>query len=258
MTAQSDALAAKMPALLAIARKDVRQPAAPMDTYLQEARYLHKWCADDKTDLTRAGLDWALVDDLPVRTDATAEAQAAWHNAMFGREEAQKQWALLSPAGYALRDELLHYMRYAFRAIPELRTRVDAVAEGDGDADMIQDLVNLAMIGRKNLAPLTAVGFEAAKLDEAAQKSKELGSLRASASVDKDADRELKLTRDRAYTHLKEAVDAIRECGQFVFWKDDDRRKGYASEYNRKKNARQAQKADGADTAEVSADDATT
>ena len=38
---------------------------------------------------------------------------------------------------------------------------------------------------------------------------------------------------DKAYTHLKEAVDAIRDCGQFVFWKDQDRAKGYASEYKR-------------------------
>ena len=77
--------------------------------------------------------------------------------------------------------------------------------------------------------------------------------------MDKDADRELKLTRDRAYTHLKEAVDAIRECGQFVFWKDEDRRKGYASDYNRKKNARAAQKpGDTQATAAAETDVATT
>lgn len=39
---------------------------------------------------------------------------------------------------------------------------------------------------------------------------------------------------DQSYTHLKEAVDAIRQCGQFVFWKDQDRAKGYASDYKRK------------------------
>lgn len=234
MTAQSDALAAKMSVIQAISRDDTKYPAMPMDTYLQEARYLHKWCADDRDALEGAGLDWTLVDDLPVRVDAAAEAQSEWHNVMFGREEAQKQWALLSPAGYELRDELLHYMRYAYREMPELATRVASVAEGSSDADMIQDLNDLSIIGRENLDPLLAVGFDAAKLDEASSKNRELGSLRADASVDREADRERKAIRDRAYTHLKEAVDAIRECGQFVFWKDDDRRKGYASEYKRR------------------------
>jgi hypothetical protein len=56
--------------------------------------------------------------------------------------------------------------------------------------------------------------------------------------VDNAADREKKVLRDRACTHLKETVDTIRQCGQFVFWKDPDRIKGYASEYFRKKKAR--------------------
>lgn len=198
-----------------------------------EGRYLYKRCMPDKVALMAAGLDWVLVDDLPVRIDAATEAQAIWHDVMFGREEAQKKWALLSPAGYELRDELLHFMRYAYRDHPDIHTRVDSVADGSSDADMIQDLNDLAVIGRENLDPLIAVGFNPAKLDEAASKNKELGDLRADASVDKGADREKKLVRDQSYTYLKQAMDAIRECGQFVFWKDDDRAKGYASEYKR-------------------------
>jgi hypothetical protein len=83
-----------------------------------------------------------------------------------------------------------------------------------------------------------AVGFDPAKLDEAAETSRSLGELRAEASVDKTADRAKKLIRDQAYTHLKEAVDTIRECGQFVFWKNEDRAKGYASEYMRRHRRR--------------------
>ena len=234
MTAQSDALAAKLDIIQAIAKAAVKYPSMPMDTYLTEAQYLYKYCLPDKAALTKSDLDWALVDDLPVRTDAANEAQSIWHNVRFGREEAQKQWAALSPAGYALRDEILHFMYYAYRNLPDMHTRVASVDEGASDADMIQDLNDLAVIGRENLDPLIAVGFEPAMLDEAASKSKELGELRADSSVDKAADREKKKLRDKAYTHLKEAVDKIRDCGQFVFWKDQDRAKGYASEYKRK------------------------
>jgi hypothetical protein len=243
MTAQSEALAAKLGILNAIGSKDLQYPSMPMDTFLQEARYLYKWAGADRDALLAAGLDWSLVEDLPVRADAASEAQSEWHNVRFGREEAQQQWALLSPAGYALRDEILHYMRYAYRALPELQTRVSVVAEGSSDSDMIQDLNDLAVIGRENLQPLLAVGFDAAKLDEAASKSRELAGLRADASVDKRADRERKLLRDRAYTHLKQAVDEVRRCGQFVFWKNDERLVGYASEYLRKNRQRAEAKA---------------
>jgi len=183
------------------------------------------------------------VEDLLLRVLAAAEAQSEWRNVMFGREEAQKQWAALSPKGYALRDELLHFMRYAYRDLPDLQTRVDSVAEGSSDADMIQDLNDLAVIGRENLNPLAAVGFAPIKLDEAASLNASLGALRPDASVDKAADREKKLLRDQAYTHLKEAVDTIRECGQFVFWKNEDRAKGYASDYLRKNRKRAEAKA---------------
>jgi FAD/FMN-containing dehydrogenase len=242
MTAQSDALAARLEILKTIGKKDIQYPAMPMDTYLQEARYLYKWCGADQAALTAAGLDWSLVDDLPVRADAASEAQSEWHNVRFGREEAQKQWALLSPAGYELRDEILHAMRYAYRAQPELQSRVDAVAEGSSDSDMIQDLNDVSVIGRENLKPLVAVGFDPAKLDAAASKSRELAGLRADASADKRVDRERKLLRDRAYTHLKQAVDAVRQCGQFVFWKDEERLVGYASDYLRKARKASAQR----------------
>ena len=68
--------------------------------------------------------------------------------------------------------------------------------------------------------------------------SDELGSLKAEASVERANDPEKKLIRDKAYTHLKEAVDRIRECGRFAFRKNPERAHGYAGEYTRKKNAR--------------------
>ena len=144
-----------------------------------------------------------------------------------------KEWQRRSPAGYALRDTLLHEFRFAFYNYPELQTRVAAVAEGSGDTDMIQDLNTLAVIGRENPEPLKETNFDTDLLTEASDKGRDLGNLRAEASVDKLAYRESKLVRDQAYTHLKEAVDEIRRYGQFVFWKDEDRLRGYSSEYKR-------------------------
>ncbi|MGD9487192.1 MAG: hypothetical protein AB7W47_04180 [Calditrichaceae bacterium] len=43
-----------------------------------------------------------------------------------------------------------------------------------------------------------------------------------------------KITRDKAYTYLKDAVDAVRDCGQYVFWRNEQRLKGYISQYRKR------------------------
>lgn len=43
--------------------------------------------------------------------------------------------------------------------------------------------------------------------------------------------------RENAYTYLKQAIDEIRECGKFVFWRNPERMKGYVSEHWQKANA---------------------
>jgi hypothetical protein len=48
----------------------------------------------------------------------------------------------------------------------------------------------------------------------------------------------VKKIRDQAFTHVKEAVDKIRKCGQFVFWRNAARVKGYRSDYLRRINRR--------------------
>ncbi len=138
------------------------------------------------------------------------------------------------PAGFILRDDLLNEFRYAYHNHDDLKTRVAAVAEGAGDADMLQDLNDLAVIGRENPEPLKETNFDFDLLELAAEKSRTLGELRANASVDKEAYKAQKLLRNQAYTHLKQAVDEIRRAGKFLLRKNDDRLKGYSSSYKRR------------------------
>jgi hypothetical protein len=39
----------------------------------------------------------------------------------------------------------------------------------------------------------------------------------------------VKEMRDKAYAFMKLAVDEIRATGQYAFWRDEDRKKGYVS-----------------------------
>jgi hypothetical protein len=90
-------------------------------------------------------------------------------------------------------------------------------------------------LGRENPDPLTTIGFDLAQLDLAATRADELADLLAEANGDKADQNNSKVIRDKAYTYLKALVDEIREAGKYVFRKDVNRVKGYASAYWRKR-----------------------
>ncbi|MBN2286123.1 MAG: hypothetical protein JXI43_06725 [Tissierellales bacterium] len=232
--------AAKLAAIEAIPDDQLKSPNMPVDVFLQEVENTVKWVQDDKDKLVAAGLDWTLVDDMPIRAGALREAQSLWYKERFAREEAQKEWSEKSPDAYDLRDTLLHVFRYAFRNEADLTSRIAIIAEGSGNADMIQDLNDLSLLGKDHTDLLTAVGFDVTTLDTAASLSAELATLYSEVSTVQNEQNTERIIRDKAYVYVKQALDEIRNCGQYVFWRNDARLKGYVSQYyknRRKKNS---------------------
>ena len=135
-------------------------------------------------------------------------------------------------------------MRFAYRKDDSLLGRVAAITAGDGNADMIQDLNDIAVLGKENPDPLTSIAFDLTKLDLAATRADELADLRARANGDKGEQNESKIIRDRAFAYMKELVDEIREAGKYVFRNDKNRLKGYSSQYWKKINRRKKENND--------------
>ena len=227
---------AKLDVLKAIPIDGVQAPTLPVDVFLQEAENLFHWCSADNEAFAAVGLSQNNLNDLPVRAGALREAQSLWFKDRYSQQEAQRQWMELSPLAYDLRDDLLHGFRFAFRDDTVILSRVSAIADGGGHADMIQDLNDLAVLGRENPDPLSAIGFDMAKLDAAATQADEMADLLATANGDKAEQNDSKVIRDRAFTHLKELVDDVRSAGKYLFWKDPQRLKGYSSQYWKKQN----------------------
>lgn len=225
---------AKLAEIQAIPDEQVKEPTMPVHAALQEAENLSKWALDDFDALKVVGITQAMLDDLPVRAGACREAQSIWNKDYRSQQEAQKRWADEAPDAFALRDDLLQSMRFAFRKDPALLSRVSAIAEGATNADMVQDLNDIAVLGKENPDPLTAIGFDPAQLDAAAALADQMADLMAEANGDKADQNESKVIRDKAYTHMKVLVDEIREAGKYVFRHDKNRLKGYASAYWRK------------------------
>ena len=215
-------------------------PNIPVYTALQESEDLIVWCIPDKDRLIKASLDWLLAEDLPVRTGALRYIQSQWQKEYKSVKDAQKEWKQQSPGAFQLRDNLLHDFFHAYFRFPDLYARTQKIAEGDSNADMIQDLSDLAALGKANPEPLQAISFDETQLDAAAETSEQMAVLLANANGDKLTNNDLRLLRDKAYTHMKEAVDEIRRCGQYVFWKDEQRMKGYVSQYYKKQAAKAA------------------
>lgn len=226
----------KLNAAKALKAEDVKEPNIPIGIYLQEAEDLKIWSTSDIVALVEVGLEAKTIEDLGVCAGATRTAQSLWQKAMQTREQDEQKWLNLSPEAFRFRDRLLHSYRYAFRGRSDLLATVSKIAEGNSNADMIQDLNDLAELGKANTEPLEAISFDLNLLDKADTDADMLAEILAGANGDRLGFNELRDMRDRMYTLLKECVDEVRECGKYVFWDKPDRYKGYISRFLKRQN----------------------
>ena len=220
-----------LPEIQAIAPENVSTPNMPVGIFVQEAEYLFHWSANDQAALVNAGINVETISNLPVRAGACREAQSLWMQERNTRQEAEQRWKLMAPQAFGLRDQLLHSLRYAFRKDQGLIGRVNEIALGDTNADMVQDLNDLSVLGKAHLDLVTVVGVNPEMLENAASMSDQIGDLLGATNGERDTVSEAMIIRDKAFTFLKESVDELRNCGKYVFWHNPDRLKGYNSEY---------------------------
>ncbi len=240
----SEDLLAKRDVLTAMPDDQMESPhSIPVSIYVQEADNLHYWCQADRAGLEALGLEWALVEDLPVRCGALREAQSQWSAERYTRETASKQWVAESPEAFKLWKRLTQDFRFAFDGHPVLLGRVKDISERSTNAGKLQGLNDLKVLGQANGDLLTAVGFDMTLLDTAGQKSEALTEVLAAATGESANDSEARILRDKAYTHVKEVVDKIYRYGKYLSRDDESRTMGYRSAYLRKMRNRRAARA---------------
>ena len=223
--------AAALDAALKLTIEQILTPRIPIGIYLQESENLSQTARADVLKLVGAGLTEKVIADIQLYAGACREAQSIWNKEYNARQVAEQQWAEQMPLGYDLHDKLAHTFAYAFRADEALMKKVHAIRAGRGHAVMIQDLSDIAVLGRANLPLLEAINFDAKELDFAANLSSALANLFAQANGERFSENNSKLMRDRMYTLLKHAVDEVYSCGRYLFWNDEKRLKMYRSAY---------------------------
>jgi len=113
---------------------------------------------------------------------------------------------------------------------------------------MIQDLSDLAELGSRHINELQAIGLDLTLLETARSKSFELAELLAKVNGTKIDSNPAFITRNKAFIHLKEAVDEIRRVGQYVFWRNEVKFAVYSSNYYRNVNDPRRKKTEATET----------
>lgn len=220
----------------AIPEKDLIIPDnIPSKNFIHECETLYQTARKDKADLLGAGLDEEFIDTLLTRCGALRHAESIWVTGRYSKEDAQEDWEEKSEIAVKMRSDLIAACRYAFRNRSDLEGRVDAIAEGSGGVDLIQDLSDLSVLGKENSALLEKIKFDLTKLDTAATMSDEYGTIFAIATSDKDEKSDKIDLRNRFYTYLKKADKEIKDCGKYVYRDNEKKKRKYTSEYLRRK-----------------------
>ena len=213
----------------------------PSYVYATETETLEMWANQDREKLAIGGVSAERIAQIGIRALVFREYQSEWIIVRRTGKDADKEWKAFATEAYNLCDEMKHAFKYAFRNEPELLGRVNEIAKGTGDSDMIQDLKSYSLLGQKHQDLLTPIGFDITKLNTAGSMSDEGANLLAEANGSKLKGNEQKVLRDKAYTYLKEVVDEVRACGKYIFWKDKKRLVGYQSDHWKSQNAKKKQ-----------------
>ena len=207
--------------------EEVKTPHKPVDEYVESVKTLAVDANEDREALAGAGMNVELIDELTTLSGALSYIQVDWMSIFRARENAVVEWKVQAPPAYAFRNELLHDFSFAYRNREDVRKKVARIREGSSNADMVQDLLELAVLGEKYPEPLSDINFALALLPQARTMSHSLSELLAAANGSADDGNETKTLRDKAFTFLFQKDSTIREYGRYVFWKDDDRLSRY-------------------------------
>ena len=221
--------------ITAVTEENVLYCKIPYKVFINEAEALHTHASIDLPLLQEVNFDVLKLDRLLSLTGALRTAQSNWETKKTEKQKREEWWRNEAPEMHKLHSKLIDYMGFAFRGNEFLLRKLNGIKEGKSKADMIQDMANLAVLGRENAELLQAINFDLAELDTATQMADEMGSLLGDINGRMYFADDLKLTRDKAYTLCKELVGEIRSYGKFVFHNNDEKRKVYSSKYNRER-----------------------
>jgi hypothetical protein len=209
----------KLAVISVIPQDRIKAPIMPVMDYVREADNLHERCQADKAELMAGGVDWVLVEDLPVRSGAFYNAYCNYESVTKLRENGQIAKSYL--------DSFLPVVRKAYRDNSYLYAKLEHIAgyRHNNEARALIDLFNLVMDYPNGLGKTLDMDEWFDKADYLKLEHDHL-TKRVGGESQRQAIRKI---RDQAFTHLKEAVDEVCACAREIFAGDEERLKDYGA-----------------------------
>jgi hypothetical protein len=223
---------AKIPA------QDSIEPDIPIGIFLQEAYNLYRFCRNDRELLIQKGLDWAIVEELPMRVEFLREVEVGWWMARYSVTPVRTEFERWLAISHNVKKELLHDMEYAFADNHNLMQLLARIKKSGGHDTLDQDLSTLLLMAEQNAVRLQEKGSDPKLVKDLEECGRNFSPLLIKFKVEEIEINAQQTARNRAYLFCAVAVEAIRECARHVFWNDKRHLRGYLSEYFRRRSGR--------------------
>lgn len=219
MPTEKDPLKALNDELLAIPATDVREPNLPMAVFNQQGADLVSFLEEHpevRKRLEKVGLPKEVLGGLAIAIGASSAAESAWQ-AVYSPRRPEAVIALEERAA-ALRADVVAACRWNLRDDRVAQGTLDAVQEGKGSADLVQDLETLAVLVEQHDAAFKQdQTFDVKqRVKDCRAQAKELREAISGARADLSR-AEAKELRDRAFTHADHLLDQVRAAARYVF-----------------------------------------
>lgn len=216
-SAESEARPAWADELTALDAEYDELPNVPVGTILLEAKELEARFRKYAKDLT-SGTRLSTGDgaELGRRRSLLSKAEEAWITA---REIAVPSAVhKLRAKAEKRKRELLQGLRYWLEEDLNVASKLDAIREGSGDADLLQDLRSLAALVEEFAEALTRAKLGKDPVAEARALADELEAVVTGRNIGTPL--EALALRNRAYWLLRDQMNAIRAAGRYRFVDD--------------------------------------
>ncbi|MCW3806394.1 hypothetical protein [Plebeiibacterium marinum] len=217
----------------AVTPQEIRTISTPVEVQCGEAEATAVDANKDVEKFAKAGMDTSYIQALTDLANITRYFEAQWQSEYQSKKEAELIWKNEAPAAYELRKEILHHMTFAYRKDASLIKKLNRIKEGSGSYDLVQDLLEIHTLSEKYPEPLKTIDYDFELSTNALASYNKLKDILAKVNGEKGNYNEDKILRDKAYSLLTLHLNEVREYGRYVFWKDENRKKRYASDYRR-------------------------
>jgi hypothetical protein len=218
----------------AVTPERLQSPYMPIDAFCADAAAVGEAAVHNRGAFEGIGFDGSHIDSIANRVAALRAAEAEWRNNAHELEEIEIQWREMCQEATELRAFLVHWFRYACRADNKAVSRLREIEQGNTQADLMQDMEELANFGQKHADALAAINFDLTMVAKAGELSHAMTQASATSRRESLEDSQLRLLRDKAYTLLKEAVDEVRVAAKALFWRDETTMALFRSGYTRR------------------------